>query len=87
MRVLKDQTIEDDVVDFDDTFFLNCKIKNCIIVYSGKPWAYKNTTFTNCDLQVFGAAWSTQSFLRMFGQLKDGDTPLEAKSDSSDTIH
>jgi hypothetical protein len=29
MRVLKGQTIENDTVDIDDTYLVNCKLKNC----------------------------------------------------------
>ncbi len=87
MRVLKDQALENDILDLDDTYLLNCTVKNCEIVYSGKNWAYRNTTFEDCRLTLFGAAQSTQTFLRNFGQLKEEESPLEAKSKSSDTIH
>ncbi len=87
MRVLKDQAIENDILDLDDTYLLNCTVKNCEIVYSGKDWAYRNTTFKKCRLRLFGAALSTQTFLRNFGQLKEGDIPPEAKSKSSETVH
>ncbi len=87
MRIIKDQTIENDALDFDDTCFVNCTVKNSEIIYSGKHYAYRNSTFENCRLSLLGAAQSTQSFLRDFGQLKEGETPPEAKSKSSETIH
>ena len=87
MRVIKDQTIENDVLDLDDTYLLNCKVKNCEIVYTGKHYAYKGTTFENCRLMLLGAAKWTQLFLGEFGQLKEEETPPEAKSESSDTVH
>ncbi len=87
MRVLKDQTIEDDVLDLDDTFLLNCKVKNCQLLYSGKEYGWKNTFFENCHFSLFGAARWAQIFLGDFGHLKDTETPKEAKSESSDTIH
>ena len=40
MRVLKDQNIENDVLDLDDTFLLNCTVKNCEIFYSGKHFSW-----------------------------------------------
>jgi len=86
MRVLKDQTIENDVLDLDDTCLINCTVRDCEIFYTGKNYAYRNTTFANCRLTLMGPAERTQRFLREFGQLRE-DTPPEAQSESSDTVH
>ena len=87
MRVLKDQTIEDAVLDLDDTCLINCVVRNCEIFYSGKHYAYRNTTFEKCRLTLLGRARWTRRFLQEFGQLKEEETPLEAKSKSSETVH
>ena len=86
MRVLKDLTIENDVLDLDDTCLINCVVRNCEIFYTGKNYAYRNTTFEKCRLALMGPAERTQRFLREFGQLKEGEAPPEAQSKSSETI-
>jgi len=87
MRVLKDQNIENDVLDLDDTFLLNCTVKNCEILYSGKRYGWRGTSFEKCHFSLFGEARWAQIFLGDFGQLKEGKTPPEAKSESSETVH
>jgi hypothetical protein len=87
MRVLKGQTIENDVVDMDDTYLVNCKLKNCELFYSGKEFAWKNTQFDSCPVRLLGSARNTQSLLKSLGLLKAAATPKEIKGDATGTVH
>jgi hypothetical protein len=87
MRVLKGQTIENDTVDIDDTYLVNCKLKNCELFYSGKEFAWKNTQFDSCPVRLLGAARNTQSLLRSLGLLKNAPTTREIKGDATGTVH
>ncbi len=86
MRVLRDQKMENDVVDLDDTYLVNCVLKNTEVFYSGKEFAWTNTQFENCKIRLVGAARNTQNLLRSFGQLKEA-LKLEIKGDSTGTVH
>ncbi len=87
MKVIKDQTIENDILDLDDTCLVNCTVKNTEIFFSGKHYAWRDSTFENCRLTLLGAAHNTQCFLRDFGRLKEDEKPPETKSKSSETVH
>ena len=87
MRVLKGQTIENDAVDMDDTYLVNCTLKNCELFYSGKEFAWKNTKFDNCPVRLLGAARNTQSLLKSLGLLKKAPSPQDIQGDATGTVH
>jgi hypothetical protein len=87
MRVLKGQTIENDVVDMDDTYLENGKLKTCELFYSGKEFTWKNTQFNSCPVRLLGAVRNTQSLLRSLGLFKAVARPQEIKGDATGTVH
>ncbi len=72
MRVLKDQTLENEILDFDDIYLKNCVVRNCKIFYSGAEFGWESTKIENVQIQLRGAAKRTQEFLSHLGLLKKG---------------
>ena len=69
MALFKDRNFENEVVNFDDNTYENCKLTKCQIVYSGGPLP----KLINCNLEysdfVFaGAAQRTLEFMHMIGK-------------------
>ena len=72
MRILRDQTLENEILDFDDIYLENCVVRNCRIFYSGADFAWVGTRIENSQVQLRGAAKNTERFLGHFGLLKKG---------------
>ena len=49
---------------------VNCKYKNCTVLYGGGDFGWTNTTFENCQVSLSGSAQKTANFLTFFGALK-----------------
>ena len=86
MQIIKDQTIENEILDFDDIYLQNCVVRNCKIFYSGAEFGWESTKIENVQLQLRGAAKRTQEFLSHLGLLKKGKK-LQPVPKGSSTVH
>ncbi len=86
MRIIKDQTIENDALDLDDTFLLNCVVKKTVVFYSGEDFGWTNSRFEQCQLTLLGPAKNTENLLGHFGRLKEAKKQGKV-SQSSKTVH
>jgi hypothetical protein len=59
----------------EEHIFINCKLKNCRLYYSGGPFEWVNTSFENCFWGFRGTAKDTVQLLVTLGLLKPGQTP------------
>jgi len=59
----------------EEHVFVNCKLKNCRLFYSGGTFEWVNTTFENCTWGFRDAAGNTLRLAMTIGMLKQGQTP------------
>ncbi len=67
MKTVKGKTFDKTTVMIDDTEFVNCKITNCELVYSGGPFGWVETSISKCFITLRGASAFTAGFLEKFG--------------------
>lgn len=59
----------------EEHIFVNCKIKNCRLFYSGGSFEWVNTSFENCTWSFLNEAGNTVRLAMSIGMLKPGQTP------------
>jgi hypothetical protein len=59
----------------EEHIFINCKLKNCRLYYSGGPFEWTNTSFEDCYWGFRGPAKDTVMFCIAMGMLKQGQAP------------
>jgi len=72
MQTIENQNDTGVTMTLDDKNFINCRFKNCTLLYSGGDYAWTNTTFENCPINLAGSAQRTLNLLANFGLLKPG---------------
>jgi hypothetical protein len=70
MQTFKNQHFEDRSFVLDETVFVNCKLKNCDLYYSGGDVEIANTALDNCQFHWRGPAKNVFGLLQGFGMLK-----------------
>jgi hypothetical protein len=59
----------------EEHVFINCKLKNCRLYYSGGSFEWQNTSFENCQWGFRGCAKDTLMLCMTIGMLKQGQMP------------
>ena len=67
MKTVQGETFSRTTVTIDDTEFINCTMTDCDLIYSGGPFGWVETDFTNCLITLKGAAAFSAGFLEKFG--------------------
>ena len=75
MTVHEGDTIIAATLVLEEHIFINCKLKNCRLYYSGGTFEWINTTFENCAWGFRDAAGSTIRLALTIGMLKQGQAP------------
>jgi len=70
MQTFKNQHFEDRSFELDATVFVNCKLKNCDLYYSGGDVEMIGTAMENCPIHWRGAAKNTVWVLQSLGMLR-----------------
>jgi hypothetical protein len=70
MQLIEDKTTSGETVALDGKHFVNCRYKNCKLLYDGGDCTWTDTTFEQCQLVLSGSAQKTAAFLGSFGILK-----------------
>jgi hypothetical protein len=72
MQTIENRTISGESLVMDDKHFVNCKVRQSTLIYSGGDYACTNTQFENCQIQLSGPAGKTAVFLGSFGLVTPG---------------
>jgi len=67
MQIVENEVVSGKTVTIDEKHFVNCRYKNCTVIYSGGDYGWTNTTFENCQMTLAGAAQRTATLLGNFG--------------------
>ena len=70
MQTFKNQSFEDRSFVLDETVFVNCKLKNCDLYYSGGDVEIVNTGMDTCHFHWRGAAKNTAALFQSIGMLR-----------------
>jgi hypothetical protein len=71
----QNETLKNACYALEEHIFINCKLTNCRLYYSGGAFEWANTTFENCMWGFRGAAAQTIAFQMTIGMLKPGQAP------------
>ena len=69
MQVVDNEVVSGKTITIDEKHFINCRYKNCTMIYSGGEFGWVNTSFDNCQITLAGAAQRTATLLGNFGVL------------------
>jgi hypothetical protein len=72
MQNVVKKDVKGETVVLDDHNFINCRLVNCRLVYSGGDWALTDTRIEDCQVTLSGAAQRTVNLLGSMGALKEG---------------
>lgn len=61
----------------EESWIVNCVLRECVVFYSGGPFRLENATFENCQWKFEGSAQMTCAVLAMIGLLKPGLIPAQ----------
>lgn len=67
MNVIEGKKIEGTVLQIDDTFFKDCTVAHCELVYSGGEVKWEHTTWRDCSITLTGQANIVMQVLRGLG--------------------
>ncbi|HET9100379.1 MAG TPA: hypothetical protein VFN62_08305 [Acidobacteriaceae bacterium] len=60
-------TLTKKVIVLEETWLVNCVLRECVIFYSGGSFDVVNATFDSCEWKFQGAAQMTFSLMSMIG--------------------
>jgi hypothetical protein len=69
------RTIENQVFQLEECWFVNCVLRRCTIFYAGGSYELQNATFDNCQWKFQGLASHTCTLLSMIGLLPAQQPP------------
>jgi hypothetical protein len=84
MTKYEGMTLTKKVIVLEETWLVNCVLRECVIFYSGGPFDMVHTTFDRCEWKFQGSAQLTFSLMTMIGLIPQPQTvvPLEPPSGS-----
>ena len=77
------QTFEKQSFVVEESFFVNCVLRDCDLFYSGGDSAWMNTQFENCRWHFRGPALKTIQIAQQLGMLKQPQTPIPFPASTS----
>jgi hypothetical protein len=70
MQIVENEVVSSKTITIDEKHFVNCRYKNCTVLYGGGDFGWTNTYFENCQINLSGPAQKTANLLTFFGVLK-----------------
>jgi hypothetical protein len=87
MTVHEGDTIMNSTFVVEEHVFLNCRLKNCRLYYSGGTFEWVNTTFENCAWGFRDSAGNTVRLAMLIGMLKPGQAPPQTFQGNSGPVN
>ena len=75
METFKNENFQGKSFHLDDVVFMNCKLTDCDLYYSGGDFEWVSSNFDNCRFHWRGAAKNTLALLQAMGMLKTPTPP------------
>lgn len=84
MTKYEGMTLTKKVIVLEETWLVNCVLRECVIFYSGGPFDVVNATFDRCEWKFQGSAQLTFSLMSMIGLIPKPETttPIQSLSGS-----
>ena len=82
MEAIENKTFSRATVHMDGKTFLKCVFTDCRLIYSGGDFAWRETTFTDCQISFEGPAKRTVEYLGYFQMLN----PQKTQKPSTETL-
>jgi hypothetical protein len=79
----EDKTYERQSLIVEESFFVNCVLRDCDLFYSGGDFEWVNVRFENCRWHFRGPALKTTQMMQLIGMLPPPQTPQIAPASSS----
>jgi hypothetical protein len=75
METFRNENFQGKSFHLDDVVFMNCKLTDCDLYYSGGDFEWVNSNFENCRFHWRGAAKNTLALAQAIGMLKTTTPP------------
>ncbi|MDR5727898.1 MAG: hypothetical protein RB191_10775 [Terriglobia bacterium] len=84
MTKYEGMTLANKVIVLEETWLVNCVLRECVIFYSGGPFDVVNATFDRCEWKFQGAAQLTFSLMSMIGLIPPPQSvvPMQSPNES-----
>lgn len=76
METFRNENFQGKSFHLDDVVFMNCKLTDCDLYYSGGDFEWVNSNFENCRFHWRGAAKNTLALAQTVGILKTPTPPV-----------
>ena len=80
METYRNQKLQNKSIVFDESAFIECKLIDCDLYYSGGDFEFVNTTFENCRFHWRGAAKNTLALTQLLQMSSQGTAPSTAQA-------
>jgi hypothetical protein len=75
IHIHQNETLKNAAYVLEEHIFINCKLTNCTLIFSGGSFEFVNTTFENCQWKFRDKAAMTLQLCMTIGMLKPGQAP------------
>jgi len=75
MEIFKKENFQGKSFHLDDVVFMNCKLTDCDLYYSGGDFEWVSSNFEGCRFHWRGAAKNTLALAQAIGMLKTTTAP------------